>query len=75
MVEPAPLVTVAERIERKGGRELLARCPSKKDAREAADRLVDRFSRLVPGLPVVASVDGSERVERSERQISTPDVR
>ncbi|MBQ0904484.1 hypothetical protein [Micromonospora sp. U21] len=57
MVEPAPLITVAERLERKGGRELVARCPSKKDAQEAADWLVDRFARLVPGLPVTASVD------------------
>ena len=50
-------IAVAERLERKGGRELVARCPSKKDAQEAADWLVDRFSRLVPGLPVTASVD------------------
>ncbi|MFI6079191.1 hypothetical protein ACIA5C_47585 [Actinoplanes sp. NPDC051343] len=57
VVEPAPLITVAERLERKGGRELVARSPSKKDAQEAADWLVDRFSRLAPGLPVAASVD------------------
>jgi hypothetical protein len=57
VVEPAPLIAVAERLERKGGRELVARCPSKKDAQEAADWLVDRFSRLVPGLSVTASVD------------------
>ncbi|MEK8104384.1 hypothetical protein NKG94_03010 [Micromonospora sp. M12] len=43
--------------ERKGGRELVARCPSRSDAQEAADWLVDRFSRLVPGLPVTASVE------------------
>jgi hypothetical protein len=57
VVEPAPLITVAERLERKGGRELVARSPSKRDAQEAADWLVDRFSRLVPGLPVTATVD------------------
>ncbi len=57
VVEPAPLITVAERLERKGGRELVARCPSRKDAQEAADWLVDRFARLAPGLPVTASVD------------------
>jgi len=56
-VEPAPLIDVADRLERKGGRELVARCPSKKDAQEAADWLVDRFSRLMPGVPVTASVD------------------
>src|SRR3954467_11000435 len=57
VVEPAPLIAVADRLERKGGRELVARCPSRKDAQQAADWLVDRFSRLVPGLPVTASVD------------------
>jgi hypothetical protein len=57
VVEPAPLIAVAERLERKGGRELVARCPSRADAQQAADWLVDRFSRLTPGLPVTASVD------------------
>ncbi|WP_436528855.1 hypothetical protein [Actinoplanes sp. HUAS TT8] len=57
VIEPAPLITVAERLERKGGRELVGRSPSKKDAQEAADWLVDRFSRLVPGLPVTATVE------------------
>ena len=57
VVEPAPLMTVAERLERKGGREVVARCPSRRDAQEVADWLVDRFSRLVPGLSVTASVD------------------
>src|SRR3954471_10279524 len=41
--EPAPLIAVAERLERKGGGELVARCPSRKDAQQAADWLVDRF--------------------------------
>ncbi|OWV11123.1 hypothetical protein B5D80_05230 [Micromonospora wenchangensis] len=57
VVEPAPLITVAERLSRKAGRELVARCPRRRDAQEAADWLVDRFSRLVPGLPVTASVE------------------
>ncbi|MBL7253046.1 hypothetical protein [Paractinoplanes lichenicola] len=57
VIEPAPLITVAERLERKGGRELVARCPRRQDAQEAADWLVDRFSRLTPGLPVTATVD------------------
>lgn len=56
VVEPAPLIAVAERLERKGGRETVGRCPTEKDARETADWLVDRFSRLVPGLPVNAEV-------------------
>ena len=57
VVEPAPLIAVAERLERKGGRELVARSPSRADAEKAADWLVDRFSRLMPGLPVTASVE------------------
>ena len=57
VVEPALLIAVAERLERKGGRELVARCPTRKDAQETADWLVDRFSRLVPRTPVTASVD------------------
>ena len=56
VVEPAPLITVAGRLERKGGREMVARCPTEHDAQEAADWLVDRFSRLVPGLPVTAEI-------------------
>ncbi len=57
MVEPAPLITVAERLEHKGGREMVGRCPTRQDAQEAAEWLVDRFSRLVPGLPVTADTE------------------
>ncbi|RAS65834.1 hypothetical protein C8D87_104385 [Lentzea atacamensis] len=57
VAEPAPLITVAGRLERKGGREMVARCPTRHDAQEAAEWLVDRFSRLVPGLPVTAGVE------------------
>jgi hypothetical protein len=57
IVDPAPLVAVAERLDRKGGREVVARCPDRTEAQETADWLVDRFSRLAPALPVTASVD------------------
>jgi hypothetical protein len=57
VAEPAPLITVAARLERKGGREMVARCPTEQDARAAAEWLVDRFSRLIPGLPVTADVE------------------
>ena len=53
----ALLIAVAARLERKGGREMVGRCPTSQDAQEAADWLVDRFSRLVPGLPVAADVE------------------
>jgi hypothetical protein len=54
--DPAPLIGVSERLERKGGREVVARCPSRSDADQTAAWLVDRFSRLAPGLDVTASV-------------------
>ena len=57
VADPAPIIGVAERLERKGGRELVARCPSKADAEQTADWLVDRFSRLVPAVAVTASID------------------
>lgn len=57
IIDPAPLIGVAERLERKGGREVVARCPDRADAQRAADWLVDRFSRLAPGMPVTASID------------------
>lgn len=50
VVEPAPLIAAAERLERKGGREAMARCPTRKDAEIAGDWLIDRFSRLAPDL-------------------------
>ena len=57
IVDPAPLLTVAERLDRKGGREVVARCADRADAQRAADWLVDRFSRLAPELAVTTSVD------------------
>ncbi|MDP9793206.1 hypothetical protein J2S43_001718 [Catenuloplanes nepalensis] len=57
VAEPAPLIAVADRLARKGGREVVARAPSRADAQEAADWLTDRFSRLAPDLPVTATID------------------
>ena len=54
VVEPAPIVTTVERLTRKGGREVVARCPSRTDADQAATWLVDRLSRFAPGLKVAA---------------------
>jgi hypothetical protein len=54
--DPAPLVAVADRLRRKGGREIVARCPSAPDADEVARWLVDRFTRLTPDLTVTADV-------------------
>jgi len=57
VIDPAPLIGVAERLDRKGGREVVARCPDRADAQRAADWLVDRFSRLAPAMPVTAGID------------------
>ena len=57
VVDPAPIITSVERLERKGGRELMARCVSLADGNEAATWLVDRISRLAPELHATASVE------------------
>lgn len=56
VVEPAPIIAAAERLERKGGREAMARCPTREDAEVIAAWLIDRLSRLSPGLEVHAEI-------------------
>ncbi|SDP04023.1 hypothetical protein SAMN04515671_2763 [Nakamurella panacisegetis] len=50
VVDPAPIIGVVERLSRKGGREVVARCPTRADADEAGAWLIDRLSRLAPDL-------------------------
>ena len=57
VVDPATIIASVERLERKGGREVMARCPTRDDADQAAAWLVDRISRLQPGLPVTTHVE------------------
>ena len=57
VVDPAPIVGSVERLQRKGGREIMARCPTRRDADQAARWLEDRLSRLVPGSGLSASVE------------------
>ncbi len=57
VVDAAPIIGVAERLGRKGGREVVARCPSRADADEAGKWLVDRLSRLAPDLRVSATAE------------------
>ena len=57
VVDPAPILTAVERLERRGGREVLARCPTAEDADAVATWLEDRVSRLAPGLGATAEVD------------------
>ena len=56
VVDPAPIIATVERLQRKGGREILARCPTRADGEEAAAWLIDRLSRLQPDLAVTADV-------------------
>ncbi len=46
--DPAPIIQSVERLMAKGGREVVTRCASKKDAKDASMWLLDRLSRLVP---------------------------
>jgi hypothetical protein len=55
--DPALLLAVAERLERKAGREVVARCPARSDADETSAWLLDRFSRLLPEVAVESSVE------------------
>jgi hypothetical protein len=48
VVDPAPIFESVERLKAKGGREILARCPDERDAKQAAEWLLDRLSRLAP---------------------------
>ena len=57
VVDPAPIIPSVERLDRKGGREIMARCPTRADADAAAAWLVDRVSRLQPDLDAVTEVE------------------
>ena len=56
VVDPAPIIASVERLQRKGGREVMARCPTQANADEAGVWLVDRISRLEPDLQVTAEI-------------------
>jgi hypothetical protein len=56
VVDPAPIIASVDRMQRKGGREIMARCPTRADGDEAAEWLVDRISRLCPELSVSTEV-------------------
>ena len=50
VADPAVIITSVERLARKRGSEAMGRCPTEADAVAAAEWLVDRMSRLAPGL-------------------------
>jgi len=57
VIDPAPLVATVDRLGRKGGREVVARCPGREDADAASTWLLDRLSRVAPNLPLATSVE------------------
>ncbi len=56
VVDPSPIFESVERLSRKGGREIVARCPSQADADQAAEWLLDRLSRFAPGMEFEAQI-------------------
>jgi hypothetical protein len=50
VVDPSPIFESVERLKAKGGREIVARCPDERDAKQASDWLLDRLTRLAPGV-------------------------
>ncbi len=57
VIDPAPIIPTVERLRRKGGREVVARCPTRQEADEAGAWLLDRLSRLAPDLKALTRVD------------------
>ena len=55
--DPAPIITAIDRLQRKGGREIMARCPNAVDAKDAAAWLSGRVARLAPDLGATADVE------------------
>lgn len=50
VVDPSPIFETVERLRKKGGREIIARCPGEREAIEASNWLIDRLGRLAPEL-------------------------
>jgi len=57
VVDQAVILTTVDRLQRKGGREIVGRCLESDDATAAAAWIVDRISRLEPDLAVSATVE------------------
>ena len=56
VADAAPIFATVERLQRKGGRDVVGRCPTREDAERAADWLVDRIARLAPDLAVATTI-------------------
>ncbi|CAB4639228.1 unannotated protein [freshwater metagenome] len=64
VVDPSPIFETVERLRKKGGREIIARCPDERDANNASEWLLDRLGRLAPELEftTVVSSGGGQYV-------------
>lgn len=56
VVDPSPIVATVDRLTRKGGKEVIARCPSEEDAELASKWLLDRLSRYVPDMALTTRI-------------------
>ena len=56
VVDPSPIFEAVERLERKGGREIIARCRGQDEADEASAWLLDRLSRLAPSVKFAVEI-------------------
>lgn len=57
VADAAPIFVTVDRLQRKGGREVVGRFPTREDAALAGEWLLDRLSRLAPDLAVTATVE------------------
>jgi hypothetical protein len=56
VVDPSPIFETVERLRKKGGREIIARCPDENDANQASEWLLDRLYRLAPELKLSTQI-------------------
>jgi hypothetical protein len=56
VVDPSPIVATVDRLARKGGREVITRCPSQEDAEQTSEWLLDRLSRYVPDMALSTQI-------------------
>lgn len=57
VIDPVPIIATVDRLATKGGREAMCRCLTEEDAELTAAWLLDRISRLEPGLTLETSVN------------------
>ena len=57
VVDPAPIFETTEALKRRGGRTVVARCPTRHDGEAAAAWLADRLKRLCPEVEFHTSLE------------------